>query len=1052
VANLNLKPNHKAVKDYYDALSNLATLGASNEGAVSPSFAALLRHCARQFDWTLLEQHSVKRNGHPIRVDGALVDTFKLPHGYWEAKDTGDDLEKEIKKKFAAGYPKDNILFQAPERIIIWQDARQVFDEDIILPERLIEGLAIFFGYQPPAYEQFGQAVEEFKLKVPELAAGLLQLIEKERTSNQRFIQAFEGFSNLCRQTINPNISTQAVEEMLIQHLLTERIFRSVFNNPDFVERNAIAHEIEKVIVALTSQSFSKHEFLKSLDRFYGAIETTAATIEDFSQKQSFLNTVYEKFFQGFSVKVADTHGIVYTPQPIVQFMVRSVQEILRKEFGRSLSDQGVHIIDPFVGTGSFIVRIMREMQKSRLPYKYANELHCNEVMLLPYYIASMNIEHVYFELTGTYQPFEGICLVDTFQLYEPAEKQLSFLTEENTARVKRQQSAPIFVIIGNPPYNAGQVNENDNNKNRKYPAIDGCVSQTYGKASQATLLRKLNDPYVKAIRWASDRIGNEGVVAFVSNNSFVNDVTFDGMRKCLERDFDAIYILDLGGNVRKNPKLSGTTHNVFGIQVGVSISLFVKRKGTKPKQARIWYARVDEFWRKQEKYDFLDSKEHIGNIGWEEKKPDARYNWLTEGMREEYKSFVPMGTKGAKNSKRASVESIFKSFSLGVSTNRDNVVYDFDRQALERRVKQFCDDYNTEAMQYQLKGKPVDIDGFVNYGKVKWSSTLKNHARRGTLVEFDGTKLRTSLYRPFTRMLLYYDPILTDRPALFDKIVPNPTTETDNRLICVSGLGHDVFICQMTGLITDLKYSVTGNSGTQCFPFYTYAEDVSNRRENITDWALEQFRIHYHDDRISKWDIFQYIYALLHHPSYREKYAANLRRELPRIPFAPDFRGFAVAGAKLSEMHVNYEKQPEYPLQRLESQDVPLNWRVEKMKLSKDRTQLIYNDFLILGGIPPEVFEYRLGNRSALEWIVDQYQVSTDKRSGIVNDPNRADDPEYIVQLIDKVVTVSLETVKIVKSLPEVLQDAEREADEDIKAGRVKTFDSVDELFEDLG
>jgi len=378
---LNLKPQHKAVKDYYDALSNLATLRASHEGAVSSAFAVLLRHCARQFDWTLIEQHQVRRNGHSIRVDGALVDNFKLVHGYWEAKDSDDDLGKEVKKKFGAGYPKDNILFQAPDRIIIWQDARQVFGEDITQPGRLIEGLSIFFAYQPPAYEQFEQAVEEFKIRVPELAEGLLQLIEKERISNQRFIQAFDGFSSLCRQTINPNISTQAVEEMLIQHLLTERIFRKVFNNPDFVERNVIASEIEKVILALTSQSFSRDEFLKSLDRFYGAIETTAATIGDFSQKQSFLNTVYEKFFQGFSIKVADTHGIVYTPQPIVQFIVKSVQEILRKEFGRSLSDKGVHIIDPFVGTGSFIVRLMREIQKSRLPFKYANELHCNEVM-----------------------------------------------------------------------------------------------------------------------------------------------------------------------------------------------------------------------------------------------------------------------------------------------------------------------------------------------------------------------------------------------------------------------------------------------------------------------------------------------------------------------------------------------------------------------------------------------------------------------------------------------------------------------------------------------
>ena len=1018
---LNLKPSHKAVKDYYDALSNLDTLGASHEGAVSPAFAALLRYCARQFDLTLIEKHPVKRNGHSIRLDGALVDAFKLPHGYWEAKDSDDDLGKEVKKKFAAGYPKDNILFQAPDRIIIWQDARQVFDEYVTQPECLIEGLTIFFAYQPPAYEQFEQAVEEFKLRVPELAEGLLQLIEKERRSNQRFIQAFEGFSNLCRQTINPNISTQAVEEMLIQHLLTERIFRSVFNNPDFVERNAIAHEIEKVIVALTSLSFSRHEFLKSLDRFYGAIETTAVTIDDFSQKQSFLNTVYEKFFQGFSVKVADTHGIVYTPQPIVQFMVKSVQEILRKEFGRSLSDQGVHIIDPFVGTGSFIVRVMREMQKSKLPYKYANELHCNEVMLLPYYIATMNIEHEYYELTSSYQPFEGICLVDTFELAEG--KQLPLFTEENTARVERQKRAPIFVIIGNPPYNAGQVNENDNNKNRKYPAIDSRVFQTYGKASQATLQRKLNDPYVKAIRWASDRIGKEGIVALVTNNSFVTEITFDGMRRCLEGNFDAIYILDLGGNVRKNPKLSGTTHNVFGIQVGVSVNLFIKRKGSEPRQARVYYARVDELWRKEEKYDFLDSKEYFGNVRWEEKKPDANHTWLTEGMSEAFKSFLPLGTKAAKSS-RAEAKAIFKLFSLGVGTNRDEWVCAFQRESLEQKVMRFIKNYNLEVARFSQESKIKDIkdiDEFVNDDPsfIKWTDRLKEALQQRKTLSFNSAKIRDSMYRPFVKQVLYFDHLLNQRRYRQSVIFPTDLTEAENRVICVPGVGNRrAFGCMMANVITSLDLAF---EKSQCFPLYTYAEDGSNRRGNITDWALGQFREHYHDDRISKWDIFHYTYGILHHPQYREKYAVNLRRELPRIPFAPDFSGFAKAGEKLADLHVNYEKQSEYTLQRLESKDTPLNWRVEKMKLSKDKTQLIYNDFLILGGIPSEVFGYRLGNRSALDWIVDQYQVSTDKRSGILNDPNRPDDPDYIVRLIGKIVTVSLETMKIVKDLPSI-------------------------------
>ena len=1016
---LNIKPGHKSVRAYYKAISSLLELGVSHECAVSPAFASLLRHCANQFNQMLVEKYPLKTSNHDhtLFIDGALVDSFNLVHGFWEAKDTSDDLDKEIKKKFDVGYPKNNILFQTPNRIVIWQDGGKVFDEDVSNPENLIEGLKAFFEYEAPTFEQWQQAVEEFKLKVQELASGLLQLIEKERQTNGLFIQAFNDLVQLCQETINPNISIQAVEEMLIQHLLTERIFRKVFNNPDFVERNVVAHEIEKVISALTSQYFSRSDFLKPLARFYFTIETTAATIDDFSQKQSFLNTVYEKFFQGFSVKVADTHGIVYTPQPIVMFMVKSVEYILQKEFGRSFSDEGVHIIDPFVGTGNFILWVMREIQHSRLPFKYSRELHCNEVMLLPYYIASMNIEHEYYEVTGKYEPFNGICLVDTFDLAKV--KQLSFFIKENTARVKRQQAAPIFVVIGNPPYNAGQVNENDNNKNRKYEEIDRRVSQTYGKDSKATLLRKLNDPYVKAIRWASDRIGDEGIVAFVTNNSFVNEITFDGMRKWLQQDFDSIHILDLGGNVRKNPKLSGTTHNVFGIKVGVSINLLVKNRGTEsPRNATIYYARVDEFWRKEQKYDFLNEKSSLENVEWQEISPDSKHNWLTAGIDSSFDSFIPMGTKEAKSEGLDSA-TIFQTFSLGVSTNRDSVVYDFNRRALEKRIEQSCDAYNTEVARYQQKGKPKDIDNFLDYQHVKWSSTLKNHLKSGTIVEFNPSKIREAFYRPFTRMFLYYDHVLNDRPGLFRQIFPDSDDETVNQTICVNQTAEKPFACLSVNAIPNLVFCGGFGAATQCFSLCIYSKDGTHREDNITDWALTQFKEHYMLNHISKLDIFHYIYAILHHPQYRKKYAANLKRELPRIPFAPVFQEFAKTGKQLTELHVGYEKQTEFPLTWLENKDAKVNYHVERMTLSRDKTQIVYNDFLTLGGIPPQVFEYRLGNRSALDWVIDQYQVKTDKRSGITRDPNRLDDPQYIIRLIGKVISISLNTVKIVKSLP---------------------------------
>ena len=1016
-----LKSTHKVVKDYFAEVHKLTLLGAVHEGAVAPAFANLLRAAAQPFGWTLAEQYArTPRGGQAIRIDGALLDNFRLARGYWEAKDSADDLDAEISRKLDAGYPQDNILFQSPARIVVIQQRQRVWDAPASEPETLVAGLRAFFAYQPPAFERWQQAVEEFKSVVPELAGALLELIEGERRGNQRFIDAFGGFADLCRVAINPNISDHAVEEMLIQHLLTERIFRRVFDNPDFVSRNVIAREIEKVARALTSQRFSRRDFFRPLDRFFAAIETTAATINDFSEKQGFLNTVYEQFFQGFSVEVADTHGIVYTPQAIVDFMVRSIDALLRREFGRSMADSGVHLLDPFVGTGNFILRVMRHLAEvgklGRLPHKYAHELHCNEVMLLPYYIAAMNIEHEYYELTSQYAPFAGICLVDTFELAE--EIQMSLFAPENTARVQAQQSQEITVIVGNPPYNVGQVNENDNNKNRKYATMDKRVRDTYSQTSKATNKNALADPYVKAIRWAADRIGNEGIVAFVSNSGFLDGVAADGMRKHLENDFDAIYVLDLGGNVRKNPKLSGTTHNVFGIQVGVSISFFVKKGGKADSPAEIFYARVDESWRKEEKYRYLDAKQQYGNVDWTKITPDKRHIWLTEGLHADFETFISLGNREAKATKGETADVIFKVYSRGVSTGRDAWAYNFKRNVLIENMSRTIETYNEQVFKWERLGnKSVNVDDFVAYDdkRISWSRDLKAKLKRGRLAEFVEQKVRESLYRPYTKSNLYFDRTMDDMLYVFPSFFPTPETENANQVIWLKvGADWPIF-----ALMVNRIPNLLPQSGSQCFPFYTYDEDGSNRRENITDWALALFRTHYQDDTISKWDIFHYVYGLLHHPGYRERYQANLKRDLPRIPFAPDFPAFAAAGARLAEIHVSYEEMPAHALEEIESPGQTLDYRVEKMRLSKDRTQIRYNGFLTLGGVPAEAFEYQLGNRSALEWVINQYRVKTDKRSGIVNDSNRADDPHYVVNLIGRVIAVSLETMEIVAGLP---------------------------------
>ena len=1053
MATLNLKSTHKPIKDYYESLQRFESIGVSHETAVRSAFQTLLEYCGRQFNWILVPEHSIAvcRNKR-IVVDGALIDSFQLSHGYWEAKDIHDNLPIQVQRKFETGYPRDNILFQTPHRAILWQNNQHTLDADLTDPKQLIHTLDTFFSHRPQEYAEWEEAVAQFKDRVPALGNGLAELIEKERETNRQFATAFRVFHEKCCQSINPDLSEAAVEEMLIQHLLTERLFRTVFDNPDFTRRNVIANEIETVIDALTSHSFSRDGFLRSLDRFYIVIEDTARTINDFSQKQGFLNTVYEQFFQGFSVKVADTHGVVYTPQPIVDFMVRSVDQILKTEFEErqpspplaggikggcpTISDRDVHIIDPFVGTGNFIVRMMREIQKTALAEKYQSELHCNEVMLLPYYIAAMNIEHEFFEATGGYQPFEGICLVDTFELAE--DRQLPLFAPENTRRVEEQKKAPMFVVIGNPPYNAGQINENDNNKNRKYETMDKRVKETYVKDSTATLRNKLYDPYVKAIRWASDRIGEEGIVAFITNNSFLSDVAFDGMRRHLADDFDAIYILDLGGNARKGLKVSDA--NVFGIRVGVSINLFVKNRQAMnrpsnrerdisresedpdksgPAPIHIFYYRTDDLWNKKQKFDFLNERGHIGNIDWQSIQPDTRHTWLTEGLHAEFETFIPMGGNTRKAVKDENGEAIFRLYSLGVVTSRDVLTYSFDLEVLQERVHTFIEIYNStvDRKKRHDPNSPVENSIDTNDPRIKWTRQVKASLKKLELSNYEDSHFRTALYRPFTQKYLYFDNFWNEERYQQYRIFPTPRTEMENRVICVAGVGNRKgFGCLITNMIPTLDLAFEKN---QCFPFYTYDEDGSNRRENITNWALAQFREHYRDETITKWDIFHYVYALLHHPGYRERYEANLKRDLPRLPYTPDFWGFAKAGGRLGEIHIGYEGVDEYPIKKVETPGKPLDWRVEKMRLSKDKTQIKYNDFLTLDGIPTKAFDYKLGNRSALEWVIDQYRVKTDKRSGIVNDPNRPDDPWYLVTLIGKVIAVSLETVEIVEGLP---------------------------------
>ncbi|HUI79050.1 MAG TPA: type ISP restriction/modification enzyme [Bryobacteraceae bacterium] len=644
--------------------------------------------------------------------------------------------------------------------------------------------------------------------------------------------------------------------------------------------------------------------------------------------------------------------------------MCKSVEEALKEEeFGLTLASPEVIILDPCTGTGNFIVNLIERMPGRALAEAYHNRLFANEVMLLPYYVASLNIEHAYYERMQEYESFQGLCFVDTLDMAE--EHQFGLFTLANTERVEREKNAAITVIIGNPPYNVGQKSENENNPNRKYKVVDGRIRDTYSKDSKATNKNALSDMYVKFFRWATDRLdGRDGIVCLVSNDSFVDQIAFDGMRKHLAADFQRIDQIDLHGNVRRNPKLSGTTHNVFGIQVGFGITLAVRNKGNTP---RLRYHRVPEMWRKAEKLASLAD----GSVGWQTLTPDADQNWLVAKNSGEYSQFPK-------------IEDLFDLHGAGLQTNRDETVYDWDRRKMAARMKRFVEDYNVEVHRHKANANADWPD------HIKWSSRLKQAAASGQLAVFKESQIREALYRPYDKKWLYFDRILNHRVYQWPRISgPVQWIKT----------GYDwPFFVLMSEFVCDHL----PQGGSQCFPL-----------SHLKDAAVSQFQQHYSDPSISKQAVFHYIYALLHHPDYRERYAANLKRELPRIPFAPDFSAFAAAGEKLARLHVKYDALKPWPLEIIENPDVPYSERVVKMQLSTDRQSLRANDSLTLGGIPAEVFEYRLGSRSALEWVVDQYQVKGE------SDPNREDDPGYIVRLVGQVVRVSVETVAIVKTLP---------------------------------
>ncbi len=671
------------IQNYHTEVEKLIQYGGSRkETSIRVAFQKLLEGYCESQQLILIPELEYRTSfGTTVYPDGTVKDALRLPWGYWESKDIEDDLDQEIQNKFAKGYPSDNILFEDSQTAVLIQGGQEVQRVSMREADKLEALLTHFINYERLEVRDFRQAIEHFKADLPTVLDTLRQTLDKTAKTNKPFKAAFKGLLTLCQESINPKINPFDVREMIIQHILTEDIFLTVFNESQFHRENIIALQLEAVVKTFFTGKL-RHDTLKSIDSYYAVIRREAANIANHHEKQKFLKVVYENFYKTYNPKAADRLGIVYTPNEIVRFMIESTDYLLDKHFNRLLADDDVEILDPATGTGTFITELIEYLPKNRLRAKYQNEIHCNEVAILPYYIANLNIEYTYQQKMGEYEAFPHICFVDTLDnlgfehSYQNQQKTLSLgLGEENAARISQQNKCQISVIIGNPPYNANQQNENDNNKNREYPEIDEAIKRTY-IANSTAQKTKLYDQYARFFRWASNRLSDNGILAFVTNSSFIEARTFDGFRKVVAEEFNDIYIVDLGGDVRKNPKLSGTKNNVFGIQTGVAISLMVKKATRCDITCKIYYMRRPELEIAADKLAFLRTSQ-FKEIPFERIQPDKNHNWLNIADND-FEELLPLANKETKLAKSQKEErAVFKLFSLGVSTNRDEWVYD---------------------------------------------------------------------------------------------------------------------------------------------------------------------------------------------------------------------------------------------------------------------------------------------------------------------------------------------------------------------------------------
>ena len=859
---------------------------------------------------------------------------------------------------------------------------------------------------------------EQWAKDIAQIAERHINRIKELTKTDSKVRREFDIFIQSLSSNLNAEIGTDTAIEMLAHHLIARPVFEALFEGYSFVKNNPVSKSLEKILAAIDTQDTEADA--EQLQKFYQSVRERCQVAHSAEDKQKTIIELYEKFFKVATPKTVERLGIVYTPVEVVDFILRSVDAVLKKNFNRTLSDKNVHILDAFAGTGTFITRLIQSglIRPRDLLRKYFRELHANEIVLLAYYIAAVNIENAFHDACDeTYQQFPGICLTDTFRAAEQDELAKGQIIPEsfrdpieiNSARVKRQQRTRIEIIVGNPPYSVGQRSANDNNQNDYYPKLESRIAATYAAKTDATNKNALYDSYIKAFRWASDRI-TEGIIGFVTNAGWIDGAAMDGLRKCFAEEFAEIYVFNLRGNQRTQGETSRREGGkIFGSGSRAPIAITILVKAPHEGDAKIFYRDIGDYLSREDKLNILKLAGNVFGDGFRLITPNERGDWINQ-RGNLFDTFISLHEP-----KIIIYENFFMTRSRGLETGRDAWIYNFSRSELEKNIQTTIDYYNTH------ESTEIDTKKFV------WTSSAVANKNRGLEIEFDAANIVEAMYRPLCKTNLYSGEGLIHRRRIINEFFP--TGREENLLICVSGIGGEK---ELSTIITDKIIDLNAlHSGTQCFPLYWYEEarqgtlygfgDDLERRDGISDWILNEARKRY-GANVSKEDIFYYVYGFLHLPSYRERFANELKKSLPRITLSDKFWELSRAGRELADIHLNYERQPA-------PEGVEVigggDYRVNKLRLSKDKTILTYNDHITIKNIPPRSFDYVVNGRSPLEWIIDRYQVKTDSASGIINDPNdwslEHDNPRYIFDLILSSITVSLKTLEIVENLPSV-------------------------------